>query len=69
MDNNDTEPIEGVRCGGRTMTNRYSKPVVTRLERREDGSLFIRVDDPENLAAYIEVTISGDALRKLDNNE
>jgi hypothetical protein len=57
--------VHGVKCAGR-MSDQFSRPIVTRLERREDGSLFVRVDDPFNPATWIEVTLPGEVVNELE---
>lgn len=67
---------EGVTCTGRTRGDVPTKPVVTKLEKTEDGGLVLRIDDHLNPAAWIEVCISPERLAVVmmpqppdDNNE
>jgi hypothetical protein len=60
--------VPGVVCNGRTLGHMRSQPVVTQLERREDGSVFVRVDDSLNLAAWIEIVIPPPIKLGVDGN-
>ena len=61
--------VEKVLCKGRTRGDAATKPIVTKLEKREDGSLFIRIDDRLNLAAWIEIQIPQAVLEGLQTDE
>lgn len=53
---------------GRT-GEKMSKPSITRLEKREDNSLFIRVDDPNNLEFWLEITVPFEEMLKLSKGK
>jgi len=51
---------EGIMCEGRT-GQKLARPTAT-VSVREDGSLFIRVDDENNLEFWLEMTVPSDAF-------
>ena len=51
---------DSIQCMGRTGTARGA--IWARVEKRPDGSMFVRVDDGNNLEFWLELTIPADLV-------
>jgi hypothetical protein len=45
-----------------------SKPEVSRIYKREDGTFFIRVDDPENPEFWLEISVSNKKMKEISKS-